>query len=239
MLTLSSLVLCIYPPVLGLLEPCHSCFQASYLADTTICVNNTTSLPLLLLQSLEATGILSRLIIDDTDTESDAIKRAKSYFLVASIVSNSLAFALGPRLIEGEEPQADEDTGADGDEQGAHGDIEEAQGQQDDEQEQEEHPDEKKTLLPDGLYRREQNAEGSAYKKGKKHWDRLSPRTQSVLDILYAFINAPIIGAVIGVVLGLVPALHKVFFSDSEYGGIFNAWLTSSVKNIGDLFAIL
>lgn len=51
--------------------------------------------------------------------------------------------------------------------------------------------------------------------------------------------NAPIIGAIIGCVLGLTPPLHKVFFNDPDQGGIFKAWLTESVKNIGDLFAAL
>ncbi|GMG17339.1 unnamed protein product [Aspergillus oryzae var. brunneus] len=44
---------------------------------------------------------------------------------------------------------------------------------------------------------------------------------------------------IIGVILGLVPQLHKAFFNKYEDGGIFNAWLTSSVKNIGKLFTTL
>ena len=72
--------------------------------------NNTTSLPLLLVQSLQSTGIL-----DSLDASSDAVDRAKSYFLVNAMVSNSLTFALGPRLLNGqeedspdEEPEKDE-----------------------------------------------------------------------------------------------------------------------------------
>jgi hypothetical protein len=59
--------------------------------------NNTTSLPLLLVQSLQSTGIL-----DSLDASSDTIDRAKSYFLVNAMVSNSLTFALGPRLLNGQ-----------------------------------------------------------------------------------------------------------------------------------------
>jgi hypothetical protein len=63
--------------------------------------NNTTSLPLLLVQSLEATGILERLIVRE-ETASEAIERAKSYFLVCAIVGNCLTFAVGPRLLDAE-----------------------------------------------------------------------------------------------------------------------------------------
>jgi auxin efflux carrier family protein len=47
------------------------------------------------------------------------------------------------------------------------------------------------------------------------------------------------VGAVIGIVVGLVPGLHKAFFASPDKGGFFNAWITSSVRNIGDLFATL
>ncbi|KAG9726439.1 membrane transporter, partial [Aureobasidium melanogenum] len=59
------------------------------------------------------------------------------------------------------------------------------------------------------------------------------------LDFLYQFWNPPLIGAVIGGIVGLVPALHTLFFSKPQEGGYLNAWLTSSIKNIGDLFASL
>ena len=57
--------------------------------------NNTTSLPLLLVQSLDAAGILSSL-----DSSSDVVDRAKSYFLVNAMISNSLTFALGPKFLD-------------------------------------------------------------------------------------------------------------------------------------------
>ena len=62
-----------------------------------ISFNNTTSLPLSLAQSLEATGILERLVVRD-ETVSKVIERARLYFLVCTIVGNCLTFAIGPRL---------------------------------------------------------------------------------------------------------------------------------------------
>ncbi|KAL4882282.1 hypothetical protein BJY04DRAFT_187604 [Aspergillus karnatakaensis] len=48
-----------------------------------------------------------------------------------------------------------------------------------------------------------------------------------------------ILCTIVGAILGLVPQLHKAFFNSYEDGGIFNAWLTSSVKNLGKLFTTL
>jgi hypothetical protein len=64
-----------------------------------IMFNNTTSYSLLLVQSLDETGILSDLIVTD-ETTHDAIEQAKSYFLVFATISSCLTFAVGPRLID-------------------------------------------------------------------------------------------------------------------------------------------
>jgi predicted permease len=52
-------------------------------------------------------------------------------------------------------------------------------------------------------------------------------------------VNPPLIGALLGAIISLTPALHRLFFSDTNKGGYLNAWLTHSAKNIGDLFASL
>ena len=221
-----------------------------------LCFNNTTSLPLLLIESLETTGILEKLIMSDSDSSSAALLRAKSYLLVNAIVGNSLTFALGPRLLDGEEspeqeeeqkqangrpPQAQQDT-----EQGYHQGSEQAEEQQNghrnngDQQNREaEEAHEETSLLPEPVVRRGQQAQRSGYGKGKKQWDKLRPWTRNFLDFSYSFLNAPLIGAVIGAILGLAPPLHKAFFNKPPEGGIFTAWLTDSVSKIGGLFATL
>jgi len=73
----------------------------------------------------------------------------------------------------------------------------------------------------------------------KPRWLELSNRTRWWLLFLYDFLNAPLIGAVLGAIIGLVPALHRSFFSDTAGGGIFTAWLTASLKNIGSVFVPL
>ena len=43
--------------------------------------------------------MLSSILMGSSDSTSDAINRAKSYFLVNTIVGNSLTCALGPELL--------------------------------------------------------------------------------------------------------------------------------------------
>lgn len=71
------------------------------------------------------------------------------------------------------------------------------------------------------------------------HWSSLSPRTKWWLLFLFDFFNMPLIGALLGALIGLTPALHRAFFSDTYDGGIFTAWLIASLKNIGGLFVPL
>jgi auxin efflux carrier family protein len=73
----------------------------------------------------------------------------------------------------------------------------------------------------------------------KKRWLELHPQTQWWLLFLYDFLNAPLLGAVLGAIIGLVPPFHRAFFNDTVDGGIFSAWLTASLKNIGQLFVPL
>lgn len=236
-----------------------------------ICFNNTTSLPLLLIQSLDVTGVLSSLLIPDADTTPAAIKRAKSYFLVCSIVSNSLTFARGPKLLDGEDsPDEDDDKkegipGGEGINGSAgqriediehglfkpiwlahddnanghlHGIIDgHANGHAN--QDPTDDPTEETSLLPDTLVRHADAAGREVYNEGKKGWDKLPHWAQALLEFLYAFLNGPLIGAAIGALVGLVSSLHRVFFADQVDGGIFTGWLTSSLANVGGLFASL
>lgn len=190
-----------------------------------IAFNNTTSLPLLLVQSLDATGILSAL-----DTSDDVIERAKSYFLVNAMIGNSLTFALGPKLLNGQEEDAPDEPEK-GEDQ-VDGEIEEQRSDAEDE-------NENTSLLPNFLVRPSTKATYKGYKHGRKYWNSMPPWAQTTLDFLYQFVNPPLIGAVLGAIVGLVPALHRLFFNSQEEGGYLNAWLTSAIKNVGDLFAAL
>lgn len=234
------------------------CLRLPSWVTPAICFNNTTSLPLLLIQSLDATGVLSTLLMSDSDTTSAAITRAKSYFLVCSIVSNSLTFALGPKLLGGEDsPDEKEDDkkqdindgGVEDAEQGrvqptwlANGSSDhtaDVNGNANANQDNGEEATEETSLLPDMVLRHADVAGHEVYTEGKKSWDKLPRWAQHLFEFTYAFLNGPLIGAVIGAIVGLVPSLHRAFFSNQQDGGIFTAWLTSSLKNVGELFASL
>lgn len=207
-----------------------------------IMFNNTTSYPLLLIQSLDETGILSNLIVKDESTR-EAIERAKSYFLVFATISSCLTFAVGPRLIDTEhapDPPDDKDTEDEDDhaENGEHFDANES------------------TSLLAQFETRARLASASFFPSkpreptaqlperrpsmvSKRKWMDYHPRTRWWLLFLYDFLNAPLLGAIVGTIIGLVPALHTAFFADTQDGGIFSAWLTASLKNIGNLFVPL
>jgi predicted permease len=211
-----------------------------------IMFNNTTSYPLLLIQSMDETGILSSLIVTN-ETTHDAIERAKSYFLVFATVSSCLTFAVGPRLIDSEHAHDPEDDKNDQDET-------------DDEETEtgvlSEDPSERTRLLstqthrasvvPTSFFPSKPKGTFTAahYDRrpsviSKRRWLRLSDGVRWWLLFFYDFLNAPLIGAVLGAIIGLVPVLHRSFFNDTEDGGIFSAWLTASLKSVGSVFVPL
>jgi auxin efflux carrier family protein len=234
---------------------CTRLFKLPPWVTPALTFNNTTSLPLLLFQSLRSTGILQAVLVGN-DTASAAIERAESYFLVNAMISNSLTFALGPRLLkphDEDEPKSWSNSEAKVDEihPGSNGypyiqreeDAEnapvEGPDDHDDEHGEQRRVNEQSSLLPRRVVHAGFRASDMVYARGKRSWNRMPRSAQEALEIVYAFANPPLLGAVLGAVIGLVPALHRLFFADSDEGGYFNAWLTEPVKNVGGLFATL
>lgn len=216
--------------------------------------NNTASYPLLLIGALQQTGILSSLLVKG-ETTAEAIERANSYFLVFSTISNCLTFAVGPRLIDTEhapEPASDSDT------ESSHDEAHDGDAQANEETgllngDRLAVPDifhnpfghqssffpstRKPSTVPNGTFRGHDKRRASFVPR--KRWIKLSPRTKWWLVFLSDFLNAPLIGAIVGAVIGLSRPLHRAFFNDTQHGGIFTAWLTASLKSIGTLFVPL
>lgn len=228
----------------------HLVFGLPDWVTAALMFNNTTSYPLLLIQSLDATGILAGLARGDEPTRA-MIERAKSYFLVFATISSCLTFAVGPRLIDTEHaPESDDDTLNEEEE------IESADDAPYSADYDPSHPDEQTGLLvPQSRRRsRHESVVGITFFPSKPkfttvkrrpwyikrlHWRDLSPRVQWWLLFFYDFLNAPLLGAVLGAIIGLTPLLHRAFFAKEYDGGIFTAWLTESWKNIGGLFVPL
>ncbi|KAL2129129.1 hypothetical protein VTI74DRAFT_8191 [Chaetomium olivicolor] len=221
--------------------------------SVAIFISNTTSYPLLLITALEETNILSSLI-DPGETTKDAIERAKSYFLVFSTISNILTFSVGARLIDSEDIPGEEDEEA-GKADGEDGDApspDSTSGVGANEQTRllesqlprPRHPSRSSSFL---LSRSRQDGPKPNPKPDKrrpwfvprKRWHHMSPRQKWWLLFVLDFFNAPLLGAVLGAIIGLIPSLHKAFFNNSEDGGIVAAWLTASLKTVGVLFVSL
>lgn len=225
----------------------HLVFGMPDWVTAALMFNNTTSYPLLLIQSLDATGILAGLTRGDETTRA-MIERAKSYFLVFATVSSCLTFAVGPRLIDTEHaPESDSKSLT----SNSNSDNEVVNGTNDIET-----PNEHTTLLPPSSQRTRHESIVSItffpstpkfttlqrrrpWYIPSHHFPALSPRTQWWLLFLYDFLNAPLLGAILGAIIGLTPPLHRAFFAKEYDGGIFTAWLTESWKNVGGLFVPL
>ena len=205
-------------------------------SETTpaISLNNTSALPLSLIESLAATGTLDTLLVLPNNTLPTALHRAESYFLVKAMISDSLTFAFGPKLLDGEEmPSKSGHTRQDSDH--ANGTVHETNGHYEDDL----NATEQTSLLPTFVVRAEQEVVRHANVAGRKGWSHLPRWTQDTLSLAYDFFHAPLIGVAISALLRLVPPLHKVFFGDPRSGGVFTALLTDRVKKIGDLFPAL
>lgn len=235
----------------------HLVFGLPDWTTAAIMFNNTTSYPLLLIQSLEQTGILSKLLVED-ETTGELVARAKSYFLVFATVSSCLTFAVGPRLIDTEHaPDSDDESTLDGEESNSpispSTQVNEAHLENGTDAAR---PSEQTRLLSPGPQFRERHKSVTnitffpskprftTVKRRPRyipdlHWSDLSARTQWWLLFFYDFLNAPLVGALLGVVIGTTSVLHHAFFNNTYSGGIFTAWLTESWKNIGGLFVPL
>lgn len=235
----------------------HLFFGLPDWTTAAIMFNNTTSYPLLLIQSLEQTGILSKLVVDDKTTR-ELVERAKSYFLVFATVSSCLTFAVGPRLVDTEHaPDSDDEQTIDGpDEHEPSTSSRRSDDSQIENGRDVENPSEHTRLLSSGVQSRERyksvtnitffpsKPKFTTIKRRPRYipqlrWSDLSARTQWWLLFFYDFLNAPLLGALLGVLIGMIPVLHHAFFDSTYSGGIFTAWLTESWKNIGGLFVPL
>lgn len=202
--------------------------------------NNTTSLPLLLLQSLESAGSLE-IIVPKGQSVPDAIKRAQSYFLVCAVTTKTISYAVGPRMLR-DIDKGEEDQGGEYQDQGVCGSDEERGGAQSERQRHptEEEIDEQTSLLPRPAQKFRHKVSSPIKRAGNFVFSLFPERVkQELTSVDTGFVDVAIICTLTGAVLGLVPKLHRAFFSPNDEGGFFNAWLTSSIENVGELFTSL
>jgi auxin efflux carrier family protein len=104
------------------------------------------------------------------------------------------------------------------------------------EQPGEEELDERTSLLPNPVQKARHNINNTVHHL----FLFFPPRVRQGIDAIDSpFLDVAFLCTAAGVVLGLVPKLHRAFFAPYEQGGIFNAWLVTSIQNIGTLFTSL
>lgn len=216
--------------------------------------NNTIAFPLLLLESLQSTGVLDSLLWGSGDTSSAALDRAKSYFLVNSMVSDSLTFSIGPWLLGVHEAEEDTPQVAYNPSNAGFGPV--LSGGRVFESEEEDDVDtdmrsvyeeeeaaiaanEQTSLLPNKLVHTTTKIGHRSSHHSARYWQKMPGWVQATANLLLGVFNVPLMACIVGFVIGLVPQLQKAFFADQQEGGIFTAWLTKSVQHLGGLFATL
>jgi hypothetical protein len=150
------------------------------------------------------------------------------------MISNSLTFALGPKFLDCPDDIEASDTPKDP--------LNSAQDASDleDQQEAAVHANEETSLLlPQRAARDATTYQYHLIARCQTAFASLPTCIQKILSFLSMFLNPPFIGTCLGALIGLVPALHTLFFASQQHGGYLNAWLTASLKNVGDLFAAL
>lgn len=175
---------------------------------------------MLLLESLEKTGVLATLV--GSGDASEGIERARSYFLACSVINNTITFSQGANWITGEQQSSDEES-QQSQEDGQGGDAFGETGGDSDNDDSSSDLGERTSLLPNkviGWERRIGNGVGS---KLQDYFYSSPKPLQKALATIGAFINPPFIGAAIGLIIGLSPPLHRLFFNDMDEGGYFNA----------------
>lgn len=220
-------------------------FRLPKWATAAIAFNNTESLPLLLLQSLETTGVLATLVGDGQ--ASEGIERARTYFLACSVINNTITFSQGARWVTGNQQEADPEDSTDPESQQHHDDRNQQQrdangvcaGESDDDDGCSDSPNERTSLLPSKAVHWKRRMGKHLTSKLRKYFYSSPKPVQTAITTFGTFLNPPFIGAIIGLIIGLCRPLHQIFFNDMDEGGYFNAWLTSSLRNVGELFVSL
>ena len=230
----------------------------------TVVFNNTTSLPLFLIQSLESTGALRSVVGEG----KHSMEKLRSYFLVYAVVNNIFTFGTGKRAEQGFSEDGFPYSNLRRLRERALGmcrkgsvnsNVEEAHGEGEDPGENSEqsrrfvdfengspsHPNggdsdgETTPLLPENFIRWERSTKQRVSERASKLIEPLPEPVKKLLRVARSFVTPTAIGALLGAIIGLVPALHRLFFSPLQEGGYFNAWLTIDLRNVGELFVTL
>ncbi|KAJ7794164.1 auxin efflux carrier [Mycena olivaceomarginata] len=147
--------------------------------------NNVTSLPLLLINALAATGGLDPLVTGDRTLES-ALKIGRVYILINALVGNLARFAVGPYLMKVQPPKVRirshrEDT-------------------------------EEDSLLPESGNIALPIEEPAPESRRRRKQVKIIANARRIKDWIVSAMNPPLVGGILAVCFGLIPWFHTEFF---------------------------
>ncbi|CAE6535843.1 unnamed protein product [Rhizoctonia solani] len=171
--------------------------------------NNATSLPLLLLNSLEKTGTIRIIIGKHGGSVVDAVARGRTYLLIAALVGNMGRFALGPDIMGHKQ---DNDSGF---------------------------PSGLSTTfrpVATGSETTPLLSTARIHNTASQAWPTIKDIAKRTWIWIRGALNPPLIAAIVAVTFGLISPLHHAFFNKGQPLG---ATVTQSIDYLGKLYTAL
>jgi predicted permease len=197
--------------------------------------NNGNAMPLLLLSALGTTTAMDH-VVRNGESLDKAIDRGKGYVLIYALVQQTWTLGVVPHLLRWDkERKAKDGPQNDGLEDGGITTEEETTRLLDDNEYDQSAPEAPRPNSSSDF--RNSNSKPAHLPEHAERGLRVLKGNLSTLwTQVQRFLTPPIVGIILAVTFGLIPPLHSAFLSKS---GLFYPSLTSSVKNIGDLFTSL
>ncbi|EMD37609.1 hypothetical protein CERSUDRAFT_114257 [Gelatoporia subvermispora B] len=188
---------------------------------------NATALPLLLLQSLSSAGVLNSLA--PGESASTILRRARAIILLNVVVQQTFTFQTAPAILKCDDGHKDLEGGNNLHPGPGHtgpivqdaehvGLLRDHDGMEDGE---------------DSDYREVLNPiEGTP----DLRWPSFFALLEKPIKIVYSYMSPPLIGAIIALFFGMIPALNNAFFSKDS--ALYTS-VTQTIENLGELFVSL
>ncbi|KAI8972186.1 auxin efflux carrier [Trametes punicea] len=197
---------------------------------------NSNALPLLLLQSLEHTGVLDTLA-QPGESVSETLDRAKSLILLNAIVQQCFTFQFTPSIMRLDDSRRkDQDPESQNTLRPGPGRLtsvvqdQERVGLLDD---HEHDSDDSDRTRAEGEYR---HALDEIADQPDIHWPHRLRPLEKPLKKAWSYMSPPLIGAIIALIIGITPPLHKEILN--EDGALYTS-VTQAIVNLGELFVVL
>lgn len=167
--------------------------------------------------SVSGNNRYSQPLVSKGEETSEAVSRARTYFLVSAVVSHALTFGIGPSELKGDNEDGPEDSKKqkNGEESDAQRDGAPHQRYRDDPEAQEDDNEDddddssdsapETSLLPRTVRRGLHKTNKHTHSIVNQSMEKLPSFLQVAITAVYNFMTPPLVGAIIGAVIGLAP----------------------------------